>query len=155
MAKAEDKRLSLPQLLRHVDQFASGDAKKYADNANPQRTKNKKKIFEVEEEVDSDCDEVVKEVKKSKKCNYCKRKGHVVNDCYKKRDDIAKSNNGSSNGSSSSSNKNGKGKANAKTNSRSFADQERARILEYVNRAFSLFAEGGEEAASAIRNKDF
>ena len=93
-------------------------------------------------------------MKKSKKCNYCKRKGHVVNDCFKKRDNTAGGNNGSSSGPSSS--KNGKGKTNTKTNNtRSFADQERARIVEYVNRAFSLYAEGGEGAASEVSKKDF
>ena len=63
-AKAETKRLTLPQLLRHVDQYASDNAKKNADNANPARTKNKKKIFEVED--DGQREEEVEEVKKKK-----------------------------------------------------------------------------------------
>ena len=75
-----------------------------------------------------------------------------MNDCFKKRDNNARGN-GSSNGNSKT---NGKGKTNAKTsNSHLFADQERARILEYVNRTFSLYAESGEEAASKVSKKDF
>ena len=68
-AKAESKRLTLPQLFCHMDQYATDGAKKNANRSNPARTKNKKKVFEVEEEAD--IEEDVNEVKKKREMCKC------------------------------------------------------------------------------------
>ena len=139
-AKAEYKRLTLPQLFRHVDRFAP-EASKKNDSGN--QHKGKKKISEVEDNTEDDGE--IEEVKRgsnppSKFCNYCRRRGHVIADCLNKKNGTSGANKGK--GAAVNKFTNGQSNSNVKT----FADQERARFNEYINRAFAVYSKSNPGA---------
>ena len=146
-AKAENKRLTLPQLFRHVDQYASDSAKK--DNHSNKKN-NKKKIFEVDDEADTEVQ--VQEVKKIKQCSFCHRRGHLVKDCYR-RPDADKKQTSKGKGAAVHQSQGNKGNnVNNGSKSTTFPDQEKARFVEYMSRAFAVFNESNANGTSNAVN---